>query len=71
MAYFKVVMHSCELFGTYSRDHERKRDFQKNFPWEIFEKIFLPLCKFSNRMMTSGLNNGRSEIGIVNMSTLP
>ena len=63
-------MHSCKLFGNYSRNHECKKDF-KNVSWLISEKVYLPLCKFSNRMMTSGLNNGQSKTGVVNMSTPP
>ena len=39
------------------------------FPWLTFEKVYLPVSKLSGRMTTSGLNNGRSKIGVVNMST--
>ena len=54
-------MHKCKLFGMYPHNHERKRDFQKIFLWLISKKVYLLLCKFSNRMMTSGVNNWGSQ----------
>ena len=71
IAYFKVVIYSCELFGIYPRTHERKRDLKKVFSWIISKKVYPPPCEFSNRMMASGLNNGRLKTGVVNMSTAP
>ena len=64
VTYFKVVMHSCDLFGIYSGNCEKKFFFSF-----IFEKLYLPVSKLSNRLKTSGLNNGRSKTGVVNMST--
>ena len=46
-------MHNCKLFS--------KKSFQKLFPWLIPRKVYPSLCKFSNRMMTSGLNNEQSK----------
>ena len=34
-------------------------------------RIYLHKCKFRNRVMTFGLNNGRSKTGVVNTSTTP
>ena len=44
-----------------------QRNFQKTFPWLISEKVYLPLCRFSNRMMTPRLKNGRSKTSVVNI----
>ena len=38
---------------------------------EISVKVYLPVDKLSNRIITSGLNIGRSKTFVVNMSTLP
>ena len=64
-------MHTCKLHDIYSRNHKRKRNFQNKIPWLIFKRVYLYLCKFSSRMMTPGLNNGRSNTGVVNMSAPP
>ena len=64
-------MHTCKLFGIYPRNYKRKKNFQKMFPWLIYEKVYLPVYKFLTRMMISGLNNGRSKTGAVNMCTPP
>ena len=45
--------------------------FPKNFPWLISLKVYLPPCKFLNRIVKSGHNNGRAKSGAVNMSTPP
>ena len=62
-------MHSTKLFRTYPRNHEHKRNFRKEFPWLISKNVYLSLCKFSNRTLISGLNNGRLKTGVVNLST--
>ena len=41
------------------------------FPSLIFKRVYLPFSKFSNRMITSELNNGRSKTDVVLMSTPP
>ena len=35
------------------------------------KKVYPPAYKFSNGMMTSGLNNGRLKTGVFNISTPP
>ena len=54
-------MHSCKFSGNYPRNQKLMRNFNKKITWLVSE--------FSNRMMTSGLNNGRLKTGVVNMST--
>ena len=46
------------------------RGISKNntFPY-ISETVHIPVAKFSNRMMTSGLDNERSKTGVINRST--
>ena len=62
----KNTIYSCKLFGTYPCSHKQTKDFQKVFPWPLYEKVSLLVCKFSNRRITSGLNNGCSKTGVVN-----
>ena len=64
-------MYMCKYFGSYPRNFEHKKDFQKYFSSLIFETVYLPVAKFSNGIITSGLNNGRSKTNVVNMFTLP
>ena len=39
----------------------RNKGFPETFPWLIFNKVQLPVSKFSNRVIASVLNNGRSK----------
>ena len=57
------------LYDGYPRYHQHTNDFQNIFPRLIFNIFHLPVFKFSNRMITFGLNNGRSKTGVVNMFT--
>ena len=41
----------------------------KFFSWLISRKVYLPVSKFSSRLIKSEINNGRSKAGVVNMST--
>ena len=61
-------MNCCRLCGSYHRDHEHKR-LLKHFPWLTSEKVYLPLYRLSNTVITCGLNNAGSKNGVVNMST--
>ena len=65
-------MYSAGLYSSYPstgpRTHE---ECPKKFSWRISKKVYLPVSKFSNRMITSGLNNGRLNTSDVNMSTPP
>ena len=47
------------------------KGFPKKFPWLISQIVNLPSPKFSKRMIKSGLNNGQSKTGVVNMSNPP
>ena len=67
MAYFKVVMYSCKIFGSYPRHHEHAKDFFCSSL--MFKKVYLPVFKFSNRLVTSGLSNEQSKTGVVIIST--
>ena len=40
------------------------------FPWLISQMVYLPLSKFSNRMIKFELNNERSKAGVVYMTPL-
>ena len=71
ITYFKVVMHRYKLYSIYPRNHELAKDFQKVFSSLIFENVYLPVPRLSSRMTVSGLNNGRSKLGVVNMSICP
>ena len=46
-------------------------DFQNIFAWLIFKMVHLPASKFSNRMITPGLNGARSKTGVVSMFPPP
>ena len=56
-------MYIYKLCGSYPRNYIHTKDFQK-----LPKMVYLPVFKFSNRMITSELNNAQS-IGVVNMST--
>ena len=69
-AYFKVVMHSYELFGNYPCNQKHTKHFRNIFLGLYPKRLtHAPVSKFSVRMITSALNNGRSKIGVVNMPT--
>ena len=57
-------MYTYKSFPTYPHNHKHENDFKKKFS-------LATVSKFSIRMMTSELNNGRSKTGVVNMSTPP
>ena len=59
-------MHSCKLFGIYPHSCEYR--LSASFPWLVSERVYLPKCKVSNRLMTSELNNGQWKADVVNMS---
>ena len=42
-------MYTCKLFSVYLRDHEHTSDFQKDFSLLTFEKVYLPVSRFSNK----------------------
>ena len=62
-------MYTCKLFGVYPRNPRIYEGFPKKVFFSYFKKVYIPLSKFSNRIIISGLNNGRSKIGVVSMST--
>ena len=62
-------MYSCKVFGRYLITTNTREISKTIFPWFIFLKVYLSVSKFSNRMITPGLNNGRSETGDFNIST--
>ena len=45
-------------------------DFQTSFSWLISKKVSSPVSKFSNRIIRSGLNNGRSKL-VLSICPLP
>ena len=58
----QMVTKCCVLLG------KKFGSFDRGF---ISKKLYLPVSKFSNGIITSVLNNGRSKAGAVNMSTPP
>ena len=64
-------MHKCKSSSSYPRNQERTGDFQNEFSWLMFKAVCLPVYKFFNGMIASGLNNGRSKTDVINMSTPP
>ena len=50
---FDKVLYSCQLFSSYARNHKDARNLKKNtnFSLLIFDKVFLPVSKFSSRMI--------------------
>ena len=61
---YVVVVRLCDGYPQHTSD------FQNIFAWLIFKIFHLPVYKFSNRMISSGLNNGRSKTGAVNVQSL-
>ena len=56
-------MYICRLFGSqYPCNHEHARDFQTIFSSLISKNVYLPVSKFSNTIITSGLNNGDEKL---------
>ena len=62
-------MYSCKLFGSYPCNHELIKNLKKIFLYLILVKVYLHVSEFSNGVMESGPNNGRSKTGVLNMST--
>ena len=48
------------VFGIYPHNHKHARDFKnKDFHSFLFGKVYLPVSKFSSRLITSRLIIGR------------
>ena len=48
----------------YPRNQMHKKNSQQIFSWRISKKVYSSACKFSIRMITFGLTNGRSKTGL-------
>ena len=63
-------MYSHKLFRIYPRNQKQAKNFKKFF-LAYSKKVNRLVSKYSVRVMTFGLKNGRSKISVVNISTLP
>ena len=63
-------MHSCRFCSSHSRNNERTENFKKIL-WLISKNVHLPVLKFSNRIITSRLNDQQYETGRVFPWRLP
>ena len=54
-------MYICRFCGSYPRNHKHKENFKK-IPWLISKNVYRPVPKFSNRIITSGLNDQRKKL---------
>ena len=62
-------MYNGKFCGSYLRNHEHTKDFQEKCPCLTFEKVYLPVSRFGNKMITARLNDARPKTGVVSMST--
>ena len=65
-------MYRYELFGIYLRYQKHAKNSKEIFPWLICisKNVYPSVSKFSIRLITSGLDNGRSKTGAVNMTVI-